>query len=52
MTQFGHMLGQALGNEIILGTVRGFSDLFDAAVNALYKSCFSYNRRLAILCKR
>lgn len=34
MTQFGHMLGQALGNEIILGTVRGFSDLFDAAVNA------------------
>lgn len=33
MTQFGHMLGQALGNEIILGTVRGFSDLFDAAVN-------------------
>ena len=34
MTQFGHMLGQALGNEIILGTVRGFSDLFDAFVNA------------------
>lgn len=33
MTQFGNMLGQAVGNEIILGTIRGFSDLVDAGIN-------------------
>lgn len=33
--QFGRMLGQATVNEVILGTVRGFSDIFDSAVNAL-----------------
>ena len=33
--QFGRMLGQATVNEVILGTVRGFSDIFDSAINAL-----------------
>ena len=33
MTQFGHMLGQAIGNEVLLGTIRGFSDIFDAAAS-------------------
>ena len=33
--QFGRMLGQATVNEVILGTVRGFSDIFDYAINAL-----------------
>lgn len=33
--QFGRMLGQATINEVILGTVRGFSDIFDYAINAL-----------------
>lgn len=31
--QFGRMLGQATVNEVILGTVRGFSDIFDSAIN-------------------
>lgn len=29
MIQFGNMLGQAIGNEMILGTIRTFSDLVD-----------------------
>ena len=33
--QFGRMLGQATVNEVILGTVRGFSDIFDSLINAL-----------------
>lgn len=33
--QFGRMLGQATVNEVILGTIRGFSDIFDSAINAL-----------------
>lgn len=31
--QFGRMLGQATVNEVILGTVRGFSDIFDSAIS-------------------
>ena len=33
--QFGRFLGQSLGNEIVLGTVRGMFDMVDAAVNAV-----------------
>ena len=32
--QFGRFLGQSLGNEVVLGTVRGIFDMVDAAVNA------------------
>ena len=34
LNQFGNMIGQALWNEVLLGTIRGFSDIFDMAVNA------------------
>ena len=30
ISQFGNMLGQAVVNEVLLGTIRGFSDIFDA----------------------
>ena len=33
--QFGRFLGQSLGNEVVLGTVRGIFDMVDAAVNAV-----------------
>lgn len=33
MAQIGNALGQAVGNEIVLGTVLGLSNLVDAAVN-------------------
>lgn len=33
MEQFGRFLGQTVGSEIVLGTLRGFSDLADAAIN-------------------
>ena len=33
--QFGRFLGQSLGNEVVLGTVRGMFDMVDAAVNAV-----------------
>lgn len=32
--QFGRFIGQSVGNEIVLGTVRGLFDMVDAAVNA------------------
>lgn len=31
--QFGRFLGQSLGNEVVLGTIRGLFDLVDVAVN-------------------
>ena len=34
LNQFGNAVGQALWNEVLLGTIRGFSDIFDMAVNA------------------
>ena len=33
LEQTGRMLGQMVGSEIILGTLRGFSDIVDAALN-------------------
>lgn len=36
--QFGRFLGQSVGNEIVLGTVRGMFDMIDAAVNAVRAS--------------
>lgn len=35
--QFGNMFGQALINEVGIGTIRGFSDIFDAGIN-LFKT--------------
>lgn len=33
--QFGRFIGQSVGNEIVLGTIRGIFDMVDAAVNAV-----------------
>ena len=33
--QFGRFIGQSVGNEIVLGTVRGIFDLVDVSVNAV-----------------
>lgn len=33
--QFGRLVGQSIGNEIVLGTVRGLSDLIDMGINAV-----------------
>ena len=33
LEQLGNMLGQAVANEVVLGTIRGFSDIYDAVAN-------------------
>jgi len=33
MTQFGYMLCEVVGNEVLLGTIRGFSYIYDAATS-------------------
>lgn len=33
--QFGRFIGQSVGNEVVLGTIRGLFDMVDAAVNAV-----------------
>lgn len=35
LEQTGRMLGQMVGSEIILGSLRGFSDIFDAAIELI-----------------
>jgi hypothetical protein len=33
LEQLGNMLGQAVANEVVLGTIRGFSDIYDFLAN-------------------